>query len=206
MRLAEIKENWLTTQLERLKKKGMNKTVISKALGMSPQQLNNILNGSRGITDQFVDKFVETFNINQIDLFPSPQSSKGIPYFDVDFCGGFDEVFNDQSAVPAGYIDLPQYEKVDSWANITGHSMEPLISNGDIIALRKIEDWRTYLLYGQIYGVVTPEYRTVKRIRKASNPEMIVLEPINKDYDPTEIPKSIITGMWLVIGCAKRFF
>lgn len=206
MRLAEIKESWLISQLERLKGKGMSKTDISKALNISPQQLNNVTNGSRGITDQFIDKFVETFNLNQIDLLPKSPILKGAPYFDVDFCGGFDLVFNDQSAIPAGYIDLPQYEKVDSWANITGHSMEPLISNGDIIALRKIEDWHTYLLYGQIYGIVTPEYRTVKRIRKASNPDNVVLEPINKDFDPTEIPKKIITGLWLVVGCAKRFF
>lgn len=83
--------------------------------------------------------------------------------------------------------------------------MEPLISNGDIIALRKIEDWQTYMLYGEVYGIMTDEWRTVKRVRKASNPNYIILEPINKDYDEQEIPKSIIRGVWQVLGSVKKF-
>ena len=84
--------------------------------------------------------------------------------------------------------------------------MEPLISNGDIIALRKIEDWRTYILYGEVYGIMTEEWRTVKRVRKAANPDYLILEPINKEYDEQEIPKSIIRGVWQVLGCVKKFF
>lgn len=113
---------------------------------------------------------------------------------------------NDQTLTPAGYIDFPQYNKADSWARITGHSMEPLISNGDIIALRKVEDWQSYLLYGEIYGIMTSEYRTVKRIRKAQDPAKVLLEPINKDFDTIELEKKLITGVWAVLGCAKKFF
>lgn len=134
------------------------------------------------------------------------QNGVGVPYFDVDFCGGFDMMLNDQTAVPTGYINFPQYNRADSWANISGHSMEPLISHGDIIALRKIEDWQTFILYGEIYGIMTEEYRTVKRIRKSDNPDNLLLEPINKGYDSTEIPKAVITGVWQVLGCAKRLF
>lgn len=131
---------------------------------------------------------------------------RGVPFYDVDFCGGFDMMVNDQTLVPSGYIDFPQYNKADSWARITGHSMEPLISNGDIIALRKVEDWQSYLLYGEIYGIMTNEYRTVKRIRKAQDPDKVLLEPINKDFDPIELEKRLITGVWAVLGCAKKFF
>lgn len=84
--------------------------------------------------------------------------------------------------------------------------MEPLISNGDIIALHKIEDWQTYMLYGEIYGIMTDEWRTVKRVRKSSNPDYIILEPANKEYDEQEIPKSLIRGVWQVLGSVKKFF
>lgn len=147
--------------------------------------------------------------IDQTALRPAIQvldQSVGVPYYDVDFCGGFEIMVNDQTSVPAGYINIPQYNKADSWANITGHSMEPLISHGDMIALKKVEDWRTYILYGEIYGIMTEEWRTVKRVRKAENPDNIILEPINKNYDSSEIPKSIITGVWQVLGCAKKLF
>jgi phage repressor protein C with HTH and peptisase S24 domain len=129
-----------------------------------------------------------------------------VPYYDVDFCGGFDLVLNDQTCVPSGYINLPQFNDADSWANITGHSMEPLISNGDIIALHKIEDWHTYMLYGEVYGIATDEWRTVKRVRKSQNADYLLLESANKGYDNQEIPKSIVRGVWQVLGSVKKFF
>lgn len=208
-KISILKERWLSNEIERLKNNGLSKVDIAARLDVKPQYLNNIINGDRGITDTFLDKFIATFNINHFELSKATHSDiniGGTPYFDVDFCGGFDLVLNDQTYLPAGYISLPQYDKADSWANITGHSMEPLISNGDIIALRKIEDWQTYILYGEIYGIMTDEWRTVKRVRKSQNPEYIRLEPINKEYDEQEIPKSIIRGVWQVLGSVKKFF
>lgn len=208
-KISVLKERWLSNEISKLKNSGLSKADIASKLDVKPQYINNIIHGGRGITDAFLDRFIEAFGINHFELCRNRGSGldiSGAPYYDVDFCGGFDLVLNDQTCLPAGYINLPQYNKADSWANITGHSMEPLISNGDIIALRKIEDWQTYLLYGEIYGIMTDEWRTVKRVRKAQNPEYILLEPINKEYDEQEIPKSIIRGVWQVLGCVKKFF
>ena len=184
---------------------------VAKEMGIIPQSLNSLLQANdikTGVLENIasaINKSVYFFyEIDHDSTLINP--SKGIPYYDVDFCGGFDLVLNDQTYIPAGYINLPQYGKADSWANITGHSMEPLISNGDIIALRKIEDWQTYLLYGEIYRIMTDEWRTVKRVRKSDNPEYIRLEPVNKEYDEQEIPKSIIKGVWQVLGSVKKFF
>ena len=201
-KVSTLKERWLTNEIKRLKAKGFSKVDIALKLGVKPQYINNIVNGGRGITDAFLDKFIETFGINHFELTKgeiehSTEVNIGAPYYDVDFCGGFDLVLNDQTYIPAGYINLPQYSKADSWANITGHSMEPLI---------KIENWQTYLLYGEIYGIMTDEWRTVKRVRKSENPEYIRLEPVNKEYDEQEIPKSIIRGVWQVLGSVKKFF
>ena len=68
-KIGELKKEWLLYQLNLLIQKGVNKAEISRRLGILPQYLNSILNGERGITDQFLDKFIETFNINQFDLF-----------------------------------------------------------------------------------------------------------------------------------------
>lgn len=185
---------------------------VAKGMGIIPQTLNSLLQAN-DIKTGVLENIAKSINKSIYFFFESIETPSiitdtpnGAPYYDVDFCGGFDLVLNDQTYSPAGYINLPQYNKVDNWANITGHSMEPLISNGDIIALRKVEDWQTYLLYGEIYGIMTDEWRTVKRIRKAKNPEYILLEPINKEYDEQEIPKSIIRGVWQVLGSVKKFF
>ena len=131
---------------------------------------------------------------------------QGVPYYDVDFIGGFDLVENNQSINPDYHIDFAPYNKADSWVNITGHSMEPLISLGDMIALKKIEDWETYILYGEVYAVVTDAYRTVKKLRRSNREGFIRLVPINPDYDEQEIRCEVIRSVFQVVGCAKRIF
>lgn len=153
-KISVLKERWLSNEISKLKNSGLSKADIASKLDAKPQYINNIIHGGRGITDTFLDKFIETFKINHFELARSHRTDvdiSGTPYYDVDFCGGFDLVLNDQTCLPAGYINLPQYNKADSWANITGHSMEPLISNGDIIALRKIEDWQTYFIWRNLW-------------------------------------------------------
>lgn len=137
----------------------------------------------------------------------SPQinyENKGVPYYDVDFIAGFDLVQNDQTQTPSCYIDFPQYNNSTYWVNITGKSMEPLISQGDMIAIKELPDWQTYILYGEIYAIVTDEYRTIKKIRKGSDGNNILLVPLNPEYDSQEIPKSIIRSVFQVNGCVKR--
>lgn len=130
----------------------------------------------------------------------------GVPYYDVDFIGGFDLVLNDQTVNPDYHINFKQYNNADFWVNVTGHSMEPEVSHGDIIALKELSDWNTHLLYGEMYALITAENRTVKYIRKSSKGEdWIKLVPVNTmNYDEQDIPKSAVKKVFKVLGCAKR--
>lgn len=95
----------------------------------------------------------------------SMNPSVGTPYYDVDFIGGFDEVFNSQVNIPATNIVIRGFEKASLWCNVTGHSMEPKINHGDIIALRQctLND----IQYGEIYAVVLDTIRTIKILRRS---------------------------------------
>ncbi|MDL2230341.1 helix-turn-helix domain-containing protein [Alistipes sp. OttesenSCG-928-L06] len=136
------------------------------------------------------------------------QRRQGVPYYDVDFINGFDLVLNDQSVNPAYHIDFPQYNNADCWVNATGDSMKPLINHGDIVALRHIEDWQTYMLFGEIYAVVTSEYRTIKRVRKSTKgDEYLRFVPFNTaEFDEQDVPIATIQSVSQVIGCAKKIF
>lgn len=46
----------------------MSKAEIARSLSVLPQYLNSIIGGSRGVTDAFIDKFCEVYEITQIDL------------------------------------------------------------------------------------------------------------------------------------------
>lgn len=67
-KISILKESWLKKEIANLKEKGISKADIAYRLEIKPQYLNNIINGGRGITDSFLDKFIEEFNISQFDL------------------------------------------------------------------------------------------------------------------------------------------
>lgn len=135
---------------------------------------------------------------------------KGVPYYDVDFIAGFDVMENSQVINPTYYIDFLPFNDADCWLNVTGKSMGPLIAHGDIVALKQVPDWRTFLLEGEIYAVVTFNgFRTIKIIgRDINNTDNYLLIPYNKngDYHPQPIPKEVITRVYRVKGAIKKFF
>ena len=120
--------------------------------------LKDDLNGIKTI-DEANPSFMPTTSMNP---------SVGTPYYDVDFIGGFDEVFNSQVNIPATNIVIRGFEKASLWCNVTGHSMEPKINHGDIIALRQctLND----IQYGEIYAVVLDTIRTIIQASCASFP------------------------------------
>ena len=131
--------------------------------------------------------------------------SVGTPYYDVDFIGGFDEVFNSQVNIPATNIVIRGFEKASLWCNVTGHSMESKINHGDIIALRQctLND----IQYGEIYAVVLDTIRTIKILRRSPDPSKLRFIPINtEDYDEQEFDKSRIMNVFEVIGSISKFF
>ena len=135
----------------------------------------------------------------------SMNPSVGTPYYDVAFIGGFDEVFNSQVNIPATNIVIRGFEKASLWCNVTGHSMEPKINHGDIIALRQctLND----IQYGEIYAVVLDTIRTIKILRRSPDPGKLRFIPINtEDYDEQEFDKSRIVNVFEVIGSISKFF
>lgn len=150
--------------------------------------------------------------VTQVSSAPLPEINyeyKGAPYYNVDFIGGFDIVLNDQTINPDYYINFAPYNKPGVvWCNITGHSMEPELNNGDFIAMKEMTSPIEYLPYGEIYGIVTDDYRTVKRIRLSDRKGYVRLIPTNKspEYGEQEIPIKIIRKVFAVLGSMHRLF
>ncbi len=201
-----------------------NKSHFAKILGVKAQTINTWLSRNTYDTELI---FAKCDNINaswllsgegnmlrseseKEEKLPSVnQTYEGAPYFNVDFIGGFDVIVNDQTRNPDFYINYPPYNQEGVvWCNLTGHSMEPEISNGDIIALREVTTPIQYLPAGEIYGIVTEEYRTVKRIRLSQKEGFVRLIPSNKseEFCEQEIPISMILKVYAVLGSIRKFF
>ena len=128
----------------------------------------------------------------------------GQPYYNVDFLGGFSEVYNSQVSVPDRNIIVPGFDRAKLWCNVTGHSMEPKINHGDISALRPctLDD----IQYGEIYAVVLDTIRTIKILRKGSSKDSLRYVPINPNFDEQEFAVKRIINIFEVIGSISKFF
>jgi phage repressor protein C with HTH and peptisase S24 domain len=125
--------------------------------------------------------------IEAVAGFPG-DDSKGITYADCD-----------QYSVPE--FDDRGYEFV---IRVSGSSMYPKYSNGDILACKKIYDI-LFFQWGKIYVIDSSQGALVKRVfEDKQNPDCILLVSDNKEnYPPFSIPKSDIRGLSIVLGVIR---
>lgn len=202
-----------------IKYKGIGQGKFEKTVGLSngyinqlrhspsPQKIQMIIGAYPDLNQSWLlTGEGEMLNSLKIGTEPNINYTKGVPYYNVDFIGGFDIVLNDQTINPEYLIDFQKYNEATCWCNVSGHSMEPEINNGDIIALKKIEDF-SFLPLGEIYAIVTTNgMRTIKRLGPSRNPECYTLVPTNKspEYGTQELRKDMIQHIFQVLGCMKK--
>jgi len=198
-----ISRNYLITKLKEFTFKDDFKQKVITNLGVDESFFESNYNSVAQTKSAHYT--INTESLNK----PSINTGKGVPYYDIDFMGGFDLVFNEQAIQPTFYIDFLPFNDCDCWINVTGKSMGPLIAHGDIVGLKKVEDWRRFLLEGEIYAIVTDNgFRTIKMLGPGDDNDHYKLIPYNKgeEYKPQSIPKDVITHIFRVKGNIKKFF
>lgn len=154
------------------------------------------LDGKAMLENQFAVKLVKSLS--------DKEKERRTPFYDIDFALGFNEMYNDEPNVPSKYISVPGYEKADFWCRTSGDSMKPFISNGDIIALKEVFDWQSFLPMNEVYAIMTTnDLRTVKVVRRGSDEDHFTLHAYNDEYEDQEINKATITKVFKVLGALK---
>lgn len=194
-------------------------TEFARMVGIDPSGFIKMLKGRSKITFNTVQKIAQSQNLSlqwlltgEGEMHDSPRLDEaqisytdGVPYYDEDFTLGFQELCAPSVESPDFMIRMPGYERATLWCNASGHSMEPEINNGDIVALRRVEDF-SFLPYGDIYGFVTTNgLRTIKRLGRSDRDGYYRLIPTNKECDEQEIPISKIAIVYRVMGAMKAF-
>ena len=193
-------------------------TEFATKVGLDPSGLIKMLKGQMKITLNTIKRIsdatgikLEWLAVGKGDMYevneltPEISYTNGVPYYDEDFLLGFEEITQPSSENPDFLIRMPGYEKATLWCNASGHSMEPEISNGDIIALQRVEDF-SFLPFGDVYGFITTNgMRTIKRLGRSEKDGYYRLIPTNKEYDEQEIPINKIALVYRVMGTMKAF-
>lgn len=180
---------------DNLRDRSINEIItISKATGISIPELL----GSNEIPLLRKEKDIPHIEILESDI--QEGILDGTPVYDIDAtCGPNSRSIDFTKDVVIGSVNLPEIDKNSKIVFASGDSMFPLISDGDRIVIREIESWN-FIYYGQIYLILTSEYRMVKYIRKhpTNDKEYVILRSKNPEFDDIELPRNEIKRLFVV--------
>ena len=132
--------------------------------------------------------------------------AKRIPLVDAYAVGGFGSVdFKLEQQDVKDYYVIPKFKdrQIDFMIEISGSSMYPKYSSGDVIACRVIHE-RAFIQWNQTHVVATREQGIlVKRLRESEMEGSLLAVSDNQNYPPFHIPEREITGLALVVGVIR---
>jgi phage repressor protein C with HTH and peptisase S24 domain len=194
-----------------IKLSDMSATEVAEKIGISRNQLYQLMKKDV-LTDDYKSRLQKAgIDITNVisgvkdDRVPyiTNRESKLIPYYNIDVTAGAKELFLDSRETIDYNIDMPGFKDCDFAVPVSGHSMYPKISSGNIIFCKKVNH-RQFIEYGHIYLIITDDRRMIKQIRKADDKEHLMLVSENPDYDTFDIKKELIQHLYLVKGWANK--
>ena len=198
---------------------------IQELTNLPMKKLKAYDNGDENMPDDILEAFENLFqrieneyndSEEQDDTLPvlitdEMVSNVKVPFYEVDFTGGFTSPEMFSEVKPSFVISSPSFAGADFACVLIGNSMSRRIKNGSVIGLKKIEEWWEYFPTNEIYAVVTKNWlRTVKIVKRSKKEGYIDLIPDplpeynNPEYETETIRMDYVVGFYKVI--AHAFF
>lgn len=206
-------------------KYGLSLQRIQELTNLPLKTLKAYDNGSKEMPDDILEAFENLFerieneyNEREEDNTSIPVlitddmvSNVKVPFYEVDFAGGFTSPEMFSEVKPSFVISSPSFSGADFACVLTGNSMSRRIKNGSVIGLKKINEWWEYFPTNEIYAIVTKNgLRTVKIVKRSSESGYIDLIPDplpeynNPPYETETIRMEYVIGFYQVV--AHAFF
>jgi repressor LexA len=162
-----------------------------------------------GVGNMLVEHY-ETPTTHLRDTYGTPpaveRSTKTLPLIPIEAVAGF----NGYDAAGVRLEDCTQYTvpefaalHADFLIRVSGSSMYPKYSSGDILACRKLTDV-TFFQWGKVYVLDSNQGAMVKRLFPSENdPDKISCHSDNENYPPFDITKSDIRSVSIVVGAIR---
>lgn len=227
--ISDIRKKWFLEQVEKLKVSGVTYAEIASKLGVKAQYLTPIIKGDRGAAEKFVSKFCEAFDINHNDLLqryktyeseppnievvsqPKPNkkielNQDGIPLIPIEAIAGYgkgDVTVLDSEIRERYHVPEFSVRGVKYLIRVSGSSMYPKYSNGDVLACKPITDV-SFFQWGKVYVLDTDQGALVKRLYEGKNDDCIECRSDNKEHYPAfQILKTSIRSISIVVGVIR---
>lgn len=98
---------------------------------------------------------------------------------------------------------VPTFRGAEFLISVKGSSMYPKYSSGDIVACKKIPLNDLFFQWNKVYVLDTIQGAIIKRIKRGSDENHILLISENPNYDSFELPLSSINAVSIVMGVIR---
>jgi phage repressor protein C with HTH and peptisase S24 domain len=130
---------------------------------------------------------------------------RGIPLIPIEAMAGFGSGEIKVMDYELGEYVVPEFDelKVDFMITVRGSSMYPKYSSGDLVACKKMAMNDIFFQWNKVYVLDTEQGALIKRIKKGSDKEHILIVSENKDYDSFELHLSKVNAVAIVCGVIR---
>lgn len=130
----------------------------------------------------------------------------GIPLIPVDAVAGFNGIDSPTIQIHdcQRYL-VPEFQQLNAefMIRVSGSSMYPKYSSGDILACRKLTSYH-FIQWGKIYVIDSEQGAMVKRLFPCDeDTDYVICKSDNPNYPPFELPKTEIRSLSIVLGAIR---
>lgn len=218
--LDEEDETYLRTERN---KYDLSLQRIQELTNLPMKKLKAYDNGDENMPDDILEAFENLFQRIENEYNESEEqddsspvlitddmvSNVKVPFYEVDFAGGFNSPEMFSQVKPSFVISSPSFAGADFACVLTGNSMSKRIKSGSVIGLKEIKEWWEYFPTNEIYAIVTKNgLRTVKIVKRSKKEGYIDLIPDplpefnNPSFEMETIRMNYVIGFYQVIAHA----
>lgn len=140
---------------------------------------------------------------NRPVAIPTDNPKEGIPLIPVNAMAG--ALTSEQTVLEYEcdrYV-VPVFKGADFLIPVKGSSMYPKYSSGDIVACKRVPMTDLFFQWNKVYVLDTNQGALIKRIKRGSDSDHILIVSDNEAYEPFELPIRCIYNVAIVIGVIR---
>lgn len=216
---SPIKQNILlylankgVTPYEFYKASGVTRGILQQSNGISEDNIARFLTYAPDVNIEWLltgrgDMLRKEDTSNQRHSEPahsvSENSQEGIPLIPLSAMAG---AFTGETSVMEYECEryvIPAFKGADFLIPVKGDSMQPTYYSGDLVACQRIPLNDLFFQWNKTYVLDTKQGPLIKRVRRGSDDEHILIVSDNPAYAPFELSRAQFHGVALVRGLVR---
>jgi phage repressor protein C with HTH and peptisase S24 domain len=130
-------------------------------------------------------------------------TTEGIPLIPIEAMAGFGTGESQVMEYECERYIIPMFRGAEFLISVKGSSMIPKYNSGDIVACKKLPLDNIFFQWNKVYVLDTIQGALIKRVKKGSDNDHILIVSDNASYEPFDLHRSQIYAVALVVGVIR---